>query len=474
MTQIAATTVLRLSVPVVFPAGVAPGESKDASHLEIARDGRGRLVLRGSSLAGVLRSAWSRGRDGRDAATWFGDAAGGDRGGSTSRIEVRDAVLETGGEEDRRGKFGPQISRRTHVQRDRHTGAPLDGALFTLDAAPPGTTATFTMVVQSDPHQVDDARGFLAELLGELKAGLTLGGSAARGIGRAALEGSATLRVFDLSKIDDHGAWLDELHGDGDERSGDEFVPRESSEPASRLSIDVTFAIPRGQDLLVGDGQGMLHTIEFQRVLDATGSEQLRLPGSSLRGAMRAWVSRLAAREGKPVADTLERRKGSEFAKGEGTGRGFPTDDEKVAWAADADSIPCPVMNLFGSLYAKGRIHVADACIPLPKTAMQTRTHVSIDRISGGASDGFLFDSEVLAAEKNVPPFEVSISVESPTEDEARWIAQTLQAIDMGLIRIGSSKSAGRLCLAKPPAASGPFADKFTSLKSMEVAHADA
>ncbi len=463
-TSVLPLTVMRLSIPVVFPAGVAPGESRDGSHLEVARDGQDRLVLRGSSLAGALRSAWSRGEGSRDAATWFGDAAGGDRGGTASRIEVRDAILKTG------GKTGPQLTRRTHVQRDRHTGAPLDGAIFTLDAAAPGTTATFVFVLRCEPHETEAARAFMAEVLGVIAGGLTLGGSAARGIGRVALRGDARLRVFDLSNLDDHGAWLDEQHGDGDERSGEVLEP--STAASKRLSIDVTFAIPGGQDLLVGDGQGMLHTIEFQRVIAADGDEQLRLPGSSLRGAMRAWVSRLAARERHAIADTRERRAESKCEKGEGTGRGFATEDEKTAWSNDPDSIPCPVMSLFGSLYKKGRIHVADACIPVPKPAMQTRTHVSIDRISGGASDGFLFDSEVLAAEKDLKPFVVRIDIDQPSDDEARWIAQTLQAIDMGLVRIGSSKSAGRLCLAKPPAAIGPHAEKFTSLKTMEVAHA--
>ena len=61
--------ILRLSVPVEFPAGAAPGAGRDGNASYIARDGRGAPVLRGSALAGALRRAWCRaaGRTAKDA-----------------------------------------------------------------------------------------------------------------------------------------------------------------------------------------------------------------------------------------------------------------------------------------------------------------------------------------------------------------------------------------------------------------------
>ena len=73
------------------------------------------------------------------------------------------------------------------------------------------------------------------------------------------------------------------------------------------LEVRFTLGIPRGQDLLVGDGQGLDHEIEPQRVVGADGNTYWRLPGASLRGMFHAWVARLAAREGKPVADNVQR-----------------------------------------------------------------------------------------------------------------------------------------------------------------------
>lgn len=48
----------RLILPVVFPAGLSPGEAKTTNLLTVARDGKGRPVLRGTALAGAMRQAW--------------------------------------------------------------------------------------------------------------------------------------------------------------------------------------------------------------------------------------------------------------------------------------------------------------------------------------------------------------------------------------------------------------------------------
>jgi hypothetical protein len=63
----------------------------------------------------------------------------------------------------------------------------------------------------------------------------------------------------------------------------------------------------------------------------------------------------------------------------------------------------------------------------------------------------------------------VTLVIKKPAEDEARWIAQCIRALDMGLIRVGSSKGAGRLALARNPHAEGAFSEIISSLEPMEV-----
>jgi CRISPR/Cas system CSM-associated protein Csm3 (group 7 of RAMP superfamily) len=113
-------------------------------------------------------------------------------------------------------------------------------------------------------------------------------------------------------------------------------------------------------------------------------------------------------------------------------------------------------MRLFGSGYSASRIHISDAFAER-KDKAQPRKHVAVDRITGGANEGFLFDCGVVCGGE----FWTTISVESPTEQEINWIVATLRALDLGICRVGSSKAGGRLGITRPIEANGPFAEKF-------------
>jgi len=49
----------RLVLQVAFPEGLSAGTSKEGNMIQVARDGSGRPVLRGTALAGVIRHAWN-------------------------------------------------------------------------------------------------------------------------------------------------------------------------------------------------------------------------------------------------------------------------------------------------------------------------------------------------------------------------------------------------------------------------------
>lgn len=91
-----------LTLPLLFPAGIAAGESGHDNRLTIARNGAGQPVLRGTSLAGRLRHVWRKRmlkQQGAAAvddavARFFGSAAGDDesdaRNNSGSPLRVGD------------------------------------------------------------------------------------------------------------------------------------------------------------------------------------------------------------------------------------------------------------------------------------------------------------------------------------------------------------------------------------------------
>ncbi len=474
----------KLFVKLEFPAGIAPGEGSDYNQLYIARNGDRQPVLRGTALAGALRHAWAKHlrRQGIDPPTicdrvnrFFGEAldSATDAQGTDSRLQVSDCVLVPGNE---------ATEFRTHHLRNRHTGAVADGGLFSLEVCPPGTRTTLTLWLRDAGDDPQESRKLLQDLAGLLKSGLTLGGNSARGIGFVRLPSPPIYRCFQLTRPEDYSAWLDDHRVW--RQTPDKVPDGEPLEPAavdqSLLQVDFTLGIPRGQDLLVGDGQGVDYEIQPQRIKGADGQTYWRLPGASLRGLFRSWVNRLAARENHPVADHVQRQqqiwRGELFTEtdeitGDNLGWCFLPKHQRQHGEATSD---CPVAALFGTLFKAGRIFVSDAYARCSSSTAdrvlseeQQRTHVAVDRITGGAAESMLFENTVLTAyaDGSSPQFDVTLRVENPTEQEARWLAKTLRALDVGVLRVGSSKSSGRLALVKPPQAKGPGAEQFATLQ---------
>jgi CRISPR/Cas system CSM-associated protein Csm3 (group 7 of RAMP superfamily) len=450
----------RLALDLVFPSGISPGEGKDGNVLIVARDGRLRPVLRGTALAGALR----HGLRGTDTERWFGRPLEGKASTEPSPLRVPDCVIETGQEEN--------SLVRTHNAIDRHTGAVLPGGLFSLQVLPPGCR-TQVLLWLHDEGEAPAAKAFLGQLVALLESGLTLGGHAARGIGRVEVAGAARYRLFDCGELEQHAEWLDEHRAWRKERkapmNGEDLAL--AATPPGTLSVDLVLAIPAAQDLLVGDGQGLDHELEPQRVRCADGTERWRIPGSALRGVFRAWMTRLAARAGLLVADSLHRRRQLGAPDGDDLAWGLDPKDGRAekqdALAANPqllrELVPCPIMRLFGSGYSKARIHFADALSdgPCQPGDQQRRAHVAVDRLTGGANEGFFFDSAVLAGPVR---FEVTITIREVEEQEAKWLVSTIRALDLGVLRVGSSKAGGAIELAAPPRAVGPHRELLASL----------
>jgi CRISPR/Cas system CSM-associated protein Csm3 (group 7 of RAMP superfamily) len=482
-----------LFLTLEFPEGIAPGAGGDYNVLMLARNGKQEPVLRGTALAGALRHAyWNylvqamHPDPQAQVVTFFGAAAqntGEASSDQDSRLKVSDGVLDLG---------NSTVITRTYHLRHRHTGAVANAALFSMELCPPGTQTTVALWLTDDDEDPEAAVRFLSGLVAGLEHGVRLGGNAARGIGRVILSEHRAYRLYQLDDVNDHAAWLNDHRAWRQQPTSlpvSEHNLTTVDHTINRFEVRFELGIPRGQDILIGDGQGDQYQIEPQRVKKADGKLYWRLPGSSLRGLFRSWVTHLAAREGKPVADTLlrqQRVQEGELAPelhaytGNNLGWCFASEDDR----RQGKRPECPVSDLFGSLFHAGRIHIADAYAPCsshteaePLGEEQHRMHVAVDRITGGAAESMLFDNTVLTAYPSgkSPVFQVTMRIQSPTEDDVRWLAKTLQALDLGLLRIGSSKSSGRLGLVDPPSVVAAesntlqdLATRFTSIEPLQ------
>lgn len=444
----------RMSVPITFPEGVHPGAGGSGNQLAIAKDGLERPVLRGTAIAGVIRSAVHASGQAAAANVWFGEEVREDAASNPSRIVVEDCLLDMG---------AALIADTTHNGVNRHTHAVYDRALFSVSRLPPGTRATLHLTLVAPKDEDADAEACL-RTIGELfQGGLVFGGAAARGMGRAEVANDITCKRYELSGLEGKASWLDDQYA---RRKGASIpgmnpmkVTHELAEEA--LKVTVTFKLVRGQDMLVAEGADMS---PIQRV-HADGKTRWVIPGSSLRGVFRSWMTRLAAREGKQVADSAKDFQEQGAMKFDTLGWGGKDGEARQCVKDDPRALKCPILQLFGSLYAKGRLHIADAYSAMPAEDhrhTQKRMHVAVDRFSGGANEGALFDNYVLVDHKL--EFPCSITIASPSNDEVRWLAQTLRALDLGLVRLGSSKASGRLTFDKPLSASGAQQKLFNKL----------
>lgn len=489
------TVAYYIQIPIKFPEGVHFGTGKHFNLLAIANDGLGRPVLNGTSLAGWLRNVWrqhlpaARTLDRRDDPTnvLFGSAIDDTEAAAEglidtsveSSVKVTNYVLSTGGED---------FVERTHHYRNRHRGTVLEGGLFGVEMCPPGTTTQLGIWILEPTSDAaigsnefdEQAVQLLNVASATLASGAWMGGSRNRGFGRVEVDGAIEALRFDLSKLSHHANYLAahrQWRQTGQvriERKTFDFpLNPKSVRSTERFTLQFTLTIPTGQDLLVADTSedGIP---EPQRVAAADSNTYWRIPGSSLRGLFRSWFHRLAARDSLnsqtqvAIADNAW-----DYVAREQSGS-YTGDQIGIGWTPDPSALPepsadfWPIVSLFGDLRNPGRIRISDAvsrcsdAVPENCLESQARMHVAVDRVTGGAAKGLLFRNRVLTTLASCPPtFRFHLQIDRPRPQEVQWLARALIALHLGILRVGSSKSAGRLQFTEVPQGRHLYADEF-------------
>lgn len=481
-----------LELPLEFPEGIHFGAGSQFNRLSITRDGTGRPVWNGSSIAGWLRAMWrdylsAQGRTPQDPAlAIFGRALGSDgdaiddwlESGTESCVKVTNCILDSGS--------SLAIDRMHHL-RNRHRGTVLNNGLFEVESCPPGTSARVGIWVRDQGEVVlDEIEEFLSLVISTLDQSQYVGGSSNRGFGRVKLKGPIKLLRFDLANLDQQASYLlanRQWREKGQVTAGPTYsLAQTVFEKVKRLvSAKRTFElilqlkIPRGQDFLIADGIGENDCPEPQSVTAADGRQYWRIPGASLRGQLRSWFHRLAAIEASannaPVAlaDSAAAYRQRERAgnyTGDAIGRSFRSSESVIDAQAENQ---CPIVALFGDLHQPGRFKLSDglaicsATVPDQTAAeSQMRMHVAVDRVTGGAAKGLLFKNRVLTNSKHHrPTFTFCLQIAEPSATELRWLVKSLLALHLGILRVGSSKAAGSLELAAIPNAQGELRSSF-------------
>ncbi len=227
----------------------------------------------------------------------------------------------------------------------------------------------------------------------------------------------------------------------------------------NRAAVHVAIT-PRGPILIKSGQEGADPTrpgMEFVRSHHALHGETVYLPGTSLKGAMRSQAERVLRGLTVEVCDPFDGRSrcrsGPPRERSGQRGRG-----NRPRPQSDAEIFrdQCPACQTFGSLRVAGRCNVEDAypwergggqdpgaaSMSAPAAsanATEERHQVGIDRRTGQAARGALFDLEVVVA----GTFYTKIHLENFALWQLGLIGGVLADMDQGDVPIGFGKSRG-------------------------------
>lgn len=418
--------------------------ARSAGLLACALDHRGKPYLPCSALKGAVRARLGAGRaDGTAIERLFG----GERKAGVALFFDAPLALERSPDPlALKGSASYSDERSTVAEPgiaiDRITRTAAEGALFWQETVPPGSV--FKVRIQCERATKDD----IALLMEALKAfashgGIRLGGGQTSGFG--SLVGSG----WNVRRLDRPGIerWLADA-ARGQIRSWEEYcndakdLPVPTTEIAAdrqRLPISLRFDGP----FLVNDpgrtkaatkndedetkeendqSSSKKELPDFAPRFDAEG--RISLPGRSFRGALRSQAERILRTLGHDCC-------------GPGTGRRCPA----VRTTEDVEKL-CIACRVFGAPGWRSPIRFSDFSAVAPHPAKLPRQQfVAIDRFTGGAARGKLFDAE------RPDSVTLSGSVEIESERMCLWgyglLAFVLRDLAEGDIQLGLGRAKG-------------------------------
>ncbi len=357
----------------------------DGAVETVLRDWTGRPFVQGTSLAGALRD-WLADRDPDKVEPLFGSQA---QGGS---LMVSDGLFEVAAEQQTRPR----------LRIDGATGTADDGGKFDVAHIAAGTKLTFTLTWLGSEEMLEQT-GAVEQMLAALHAGeIRLGAQKTNGFGRVSL--TVQKRSYRMEDAGDRAAWLE------DREDGTPLTL-----PALTLGGQVVFTLTgRADSILVKAGAREMRSSPKggNRNVTVPLRENGRaiLPGSSVKGAVRARVTAIAELLGMEKAVT-EELFGRMNRRGENPDNGLP-----------------------------GKVRFEDAVL---SGKSQEISRIRINRFTGGVIRQGLFVEEPIRSE-------ITLRITLPG-GEARGCGLLLYALrdlGLGLYNLGSGGAVGRGYLA--------------------------
>ena len=372
----------------------------------------GQAMLQGASIAGAMR-AWIKDEDKKT--PLFGSEE------QEGTIRITDALFD----------HSSKITTRPRVHIDRDTSTVNEDNKFDIALVQSNAVCNFEIiwlghkeavfkeivvdesnrekedkgtktgkkvkVVMQSPS-AEDAAKLIEDCLNAIQSGeITFGAQRSNGFGRMTL--SVKKRTFDMTVADDRNAWLN------DSKEGTESVPLKPSRPGG-IVFDVYAHIP---SVLIKASAPKRKGKKSIQVHLSENNEPI-LPGSSLKGAMRAHMQRIApflSIPEKNVSQIMMNLMGNE-----------PTDK--------------------GNTIA-GKLIWTDAKLAEGTGKSGETTRIRINRLTAGTIQGALISEQPVCGD-----WHWSIQIPEKETTCALLVLYALRDLGLGIYQLGGTKAVGR------------------------------
>lgn len=432
--------IIHCTLVLETPTHLGNGDSEGATDMALLRDTiSDQALLPGDSIAGALRNylrGYQQGYKQREpeqqsfdlkglAELLFGGRKGDDLG-FQSPLVVNDALSDT----------LPNIELRDGVRINSHTRTPDDQGKYDLELLAAGTRfpLIFELAIGDLPPDANDYGAMtpaayqeaLLEAMSIALRGLEQG---AIGIGMKKRRGFGRCHAtewkvwdFDLDQPADLIAWLafDRGYGGSYHRTATTldtlFMPSQRRDAQRRVRLTATFGIEGSLLIRAGQDEGAFGPdVRHLHALQLDGVERPVISGTSLAGVLRHQAER--------IANTLHPHSGTAFV-----GRMFGCVGQSIRRS--------------GASGQASRLVVHESIVTDARTDL-VQNRVSIDRFTGGALDGALFNEQPAFA---TPETRASLTLDlyDPCDGEIGMLLLLLKDLWTGALPLGSERSIGR------------------------------
>lgn len=371
---------VRYEVTAVTETPLRTGPS-DGSIDRVLRHRDGQAFLQAASLAGALRG-WLEKQDKNAANALFGSQE------KSGQLIVSDMEIK---EKAAKSAEDTTIQLRPRLRINGKMGSAADGGKFDVAHIARGTVMKFSLTwlgAESDT----DGPAQIEQMLGALHAGeIRLGGQKSNGFGRVAL--TVRSQTYHMTDKADREAWLH-----------DQFDGKTLELPEICTANVCTFTVNGVADsILIKDAVPHIKKDGTQFTGNIKENGTAVLPGSSVKGAVRARV--------QAIADLLDCSESVDALFGRGAAQG----DNGIA----------------------GRVRFTDVVLDKAKEQMISR--IRINKFTGGVIRGGLFTEEPLKSG-------VTLTITAPQDDicGCALLVYALRDLGLGLYNLGSGGAVGR------------------------------